>query len=234
VEAVPGAQDKFFAARSEVFAAKETELREHAEAKEQLLVEAQALLPVTDWRVGPVRAARHPGALGAGGPVPRESRDQLEQGLRKVEDAVKRAEDTQWKRSNPEALARAEATVSQLRTAIDLPRGPAGQGPGPGTTPRPRSATPRRPSTPGVPGWSRPSAPWRSSPADAGRGFALAPVLDQGDRGGDCPQDARGVSAGDGGAVGQGKRDGPERCRLRRVGDLVHGVYRRAGVLQGG
>ena len=53
------------------------------------------------------------------GPVPRETRDQLEQGLRKVEDAGKRAEDAQWKRSNPEALARAEATVSQLRAAIE-------------------------------------------------------------------------------------------------------------------
>ncbi len=44
------AQDKFFAARSEVFAAKETELRAHASVKEQLLAEAQALLPITDWR----------------------------------------------------------------------------------------------------------------------------------------------------------------------------------------
>jgi hypothetical protein len=50
--------------------------------------------------------------------VPRESRDQLEQGLRRVEEAVKRAEDAQWKRSNPEALARAQGTVDQLRTAI--------------------------------------------------------------------------------------------------------------------
>ena len=44
------AQDKFFAARTEVFAAKETELRSHAAVKEQLLAEAQALLPVTDLR----------------------------------------------------------------------------------------------------------------------------------------------------------------------------------------
>jgi hypothetical protein len=50
--------------------------------------------------------------------VPRESRDQLEQGLRKVEEAVRRAEENQWKRSNPEAVARAQGTVDQLRTAI--------------------------------------------------------------------------------------------------------------------
>ena len=52
------------------------------------------------------------------GPVPRESREQLEGGLRKVEDAVRRAEDAQWKRSNPEALKRAQDTVNQIRAAI--------------------------------------------------------------------------------------------------------------------
>jgi hypothetical protein len=114
-----GAQDKFFNARSEVFAAKETELREHAGVKEQLLVEAQALLPVGDWRSAKSQLRSIQERWEQAGPVPRESRDQLEQGLRKVEDAVKRAEDAQWKRSNPEALARAEATVSQLRAAIE-------------------------------------------------------------------------------------------------------------------
>jgi hypothetical protein len=114
-----GAQDKFFNARSEVFAAKETELREHAGVKEQLLVEAQALLPITDWRTARNQLRAIQERWEQAGQVPRESRDQLEQGLRKVEDAVKRAEDAQWKRSNPEALARAEATVSQLRSAIE-------------------------------------------------------------------------------------------------------------------
>jgi hypothetical protein len=114
-----GAQDKFFNARSETFAAKESELREHAGIKEQLLIEAQALLPVTDWRAAKSALRGIQERWEQAGPVPRESRDQLEQGLRKVEDAVKRAEDAQWKRSNPEALARAEAAVSQLRAAIE-------------------------------------------------------------------------------------------------------------------
>jgi hypothetical protein len=112
------AQDKFFAARSEVFAAKETELRAHASVKEQLLAEAQALLPITDWRAARSALRGIQERWEQAGPVPRESRDQLEQGLRRVEEAVRRAEENQWKRSNPEALARAEGTVSQLRTAI--------------------------------------------------------------------------------------------------------------------
>jgi len=52
------------------------------------------------------------------GAVPRDSREHLEAGLRRVEDAVRKAEETQWRRSNPEALARAEGTVAQLRTTI--------------------------------------------------------------------------------------------------------------------
>ena len=112
------AQDKFFTARAEVFSAKDAALREHADAKEQLLTQAQALLPVTD-----IRAARSAlrgiqekwEQIGA---VPRDSRDHLESGLRRVEDALRKAEETQWRRSNPEALARAEGTVAQLRSTI--------------------------------------------------------------------------------------------------------------------
>ncbi len=113
------AQDKFFAARSEVYAAKETELRSHASVKEELLAEAQALLPVTDLRTARSALRSIQERWEHAGPVPRDSRDHLESGLRKVEEAVRRAEDAQWKRSNPEALARAQGTVNQLRTAIE-------------------------------------------------------------------------------------------------------------------
>ena len=74
---------------------------------------------MTDWRPAKSALRSIQERWEQAGPVPRESRDQLEQGLRKVEDAVKRAEEAQWKRSNPEAHARAEAAVGQLRTAIE-------------------------------------------------------------------------------------------------------------------
>jgi hypothetical protein len=112
------AQDAFFTARGELFAQRDAELREHAAAKEKLLTEAERLLPVKD-----VRTARS--ALRAiqerweeAGPVPREAREHLESGLRRVEDAVRKAEDSQWRRANPEARARAEGTVAQLRATI--------------------------------------------------------------------------------------------------------------------
>ena len=112
------AQDAFFAARAEALSEKESELREHATAKEVLLAEAQALLPVTDLRSARSALRGIQERWEQIGGVPRESREQLEGGLRKVEEAVRKAEDNQWRRSNPEAIARAEGTVTQLRTAI--------------------------------------------------------------------------------------------------------------------
>jgi hypothetical protein len=112
------AQDTFFAARAGALSEKEAELREHATAKEALLAEAQALLPVTDVRSARTAVRGIQERWEQIGGVPRDSREQLEGGLRKVEEAVRKAEDNQWRRSNPEAIARAEGTVTQLRTAI--------------------------------------------------------------------------------------------------------------------
>ncbi|WP_433500895.1 DUF349 domain-containing protein [Sphaerimonospora sp. CA-214678] len=114
-----GAQDQFFQARSAVYAERDASFAANAEVKEGLLTEAERLLPVTDARSA--RAALR-GILErweAAGPVPRDMRDRLEGGLRKVDDAVRRAEEQEWKRTNPEARARAQDTVNQLRRSID-------------------------------------------------------------------------------------------------------------------
>jgi hypothetical protein len=113
-----GAQDAFFAARSAVFAERDAEFREHADAKEVLLVEAERLLPVRDVRHARQSLRSIQERWEAIGMVPRESRERLEGRLRKVEEAVRGAEESEWRRTNPEARARAEATVSQLRASI--------------------------------------------------------------------------------------------------------------------
>jgi hypothetical protein len=112
------AQDTFFAARAEALSEKDAELREHAAAKQELLAQAQALLPVTDVRTARTALRSIQERWEQIGGVPRDAREQLEGGLRKVEEAVRKSEDNQWRRSNPEAIARAEGTVAQLRTAI--------------------------------------------------------------------------------------------------------------------
>jgi outer membrane murein-binding lipoprotein Lpp len=113
------AQDQFFQARSAVYSAKEAELRGHAKVKEQLLAEAEALLPANDLRSARTAMRSIQERWEKAGSVPREARERLESGLRRVEDALRKAEDTQWRRSNPEALARAKGTVAQIKTAIE-------------------------------------------------------------------------------------------------------------------
>ncbi|MBS2963750.1 DUF349 domain-containing protein [Actinocrinis puniceicyclus] len=112
------AQDTFFAARNADLDQRDAGFRENQSRKEELLAEAQKLLPVTD-----LKAARH--ALRGIqarweeiGPVPRETKPRLEGALRDVERAVADAEQAEWKRTNPEAKARAEATVRQLEASI--------------------------------------------------------------------------------------------------------------------
>jgi molecular chaperone DnaK (HSP70) len=114
-----GAQDQFFQARSAVFAERDASLAANAEVKEELLIEAEKLLPVTDVRTARATLRNLLERWEAAGPVPREQRDRLEGGLRKVDEAVRKAEDAEWKRSNPEARARAQSTVDQLRTSIE-------------------------------------------------------------------------------------------------------------------
>jgi len=112
------AQDQFFQARSAVYSAKEAELREHAKVKEALLAEAEGLLPANDLRATRTAMRSIQERWEKAGSVPRDSRERLESGLRRVEDALRKAEEAQWRRSNPEALARAQGTVAQIKNAI--------------------------------------------------------------------------------------------------------------------
>jgi hypothetical protein len=113
------AQDQFFQARSSVFAERDASLRENAEAKERILADAERIMPVTDARAARSALRSVLERWEAVGAVPREARDKLEGGLRRIDEAVRKAEETEWKRSNPEARARAQNTVDQLRRSIE-------------------------------------------------------------------------------------------------------------------
>jgi len=112
------AQDSFFQARSAVLTAKDAELAHNAVAKEQLLAEAEKLMPVTDARAARAALRGIQERWERAGAVPRDSQDRLEGALRRIEESLRKAEDSQWRRSNPEALSRAKSTVEQIRTAI--------------------------------------------------------------------------------------------------------------------
>ncbi len=113
-----GAQDQFFGARDAANAALDAEFAANAEVKEQLLVEAEALLPVTDIEVAKRAFRDIADRWDAAGKVPRERMKELESRIRKVEQEIRGLEDEQWKKSDPEKSARADDMVAKLEAAI--------------------------------------------------------------------------------------------------------------------
>lgn len=113
------AQEQFFGARSEALAERDAGLRENLTRKEALVAEAEALLPVTDHRSARAALRSIHDRWEAIGHVPRESRAKIEGRLASVEQAVRETAEAEWRRTNPEARARAEATVTQLRASIE-------------------------------------------------------------------------------------------------------------------
>jgi hypothetical protein len=113
-----GAQDQFFGARDAANAALDAEFAANAEVKEQLLVEAEALLPVTDIEVAKRAFRDIADRWDAAGKVPRERMKELEGRIRKVEQAIRGVEEEQWRRSDPEKSARADDMVAKLEAAI--------------------------------------------------------------------------------------------------------------------
>ncbi|MFD7840450.1 DUF349 domain-containing protein [Streptomyces sp. NPDC059761] len=114
-----GAQDVFFAARGEVFAERDAEQVENLKLKEELAEEAEKLVPITDLKAA--RAAfRSLNERWEGiGHVPRDARPKVEGRMHTVERAIQEAEEGEWRRTNPEARARAAGLTGQLQAAVD-------------------------------------------------------------------------------------------------------------------
>ncbi len=113
-----GAQDTFFAARSATFSQRDAGLSENLKAKEGLLAEADALLPVSDLGAAKAALRSIQDRWEKVGHVPRGDKDRIDGRLKRVEDTVRGAEDKKWTRTNPEGLARAQAAVDQLQAGI--------------------------------------------------------------------------------------------------------------------
>jgi hypothetical protein len=113
-----GAQDQFFGARDAANAELDQEFAANAEVKKALLVEAEALLPVTDLAAAKKAFRDISERWDAAGKVPRDQIKPLEARIRKVEQEIRSLEDDQWKKSDPEKSARADGMVGQLQDAI--------------------------------------------------------------------------------------------------------------------
>ncbi|MEV6208970.1 DUF349 domain-containing protein [Kitasatospora sp. NPDC051914] len=114
-----GAQDVFFQARSSAFSERDAEQGENQKLKEALLLEAEAILPITDLKAAKAALRDVNERWEAIGHVPRAARGQLDGRLNAVERAIREAEDAEWKRTNPEAKARAAGMTGLLQQAVD-------------------------------------------------------------------------------------------------------------------
>jgi hypothetical protein len=113
------AQDAFFASRDAVNAERDVEHRANLERKAALVVEAEAILPVTDIAAAKRalrsvqerwEAIRH---------VPRSDKERIERRLRSVEEAVRQADDRRWSATDPARRARAEDTAAKFRASLN-------------------------------------------------------------------------------------------------------------------
>ncbi|WP_410654499.1 DUF349 domain-containing protein [Amycolatopsis sp. lyj-112] len=109
------AQDKFFARRSSVFTERDAEFATNAQQKEELLVEAEKIDPAANLDGAKQHLRRIQEQWDGLGKVPRERIRELDGRLKAVQDAIKSAEDSKWRRTDPEAQARA----AQFRERVE-------------------------------------------------------------------------------------------------------------------
>jgi hypothetical protein len=113
-------QDDFFNARTAVLSAQDAEYTGNLTAKQALLDEAEAaILPITDLATAKAAFRTFLERFNALGRVPREQIRALDARVKALENAVRSAEEDEWRRTDPEAKARAEETVAMLSAEID-------------------------------------------------------------------------------------------------------------------
>jgi len=115
-----GLQDQFFNARTSTQSQQDEEFKTNLDAKEALLVKAEAeIVPITDLSESRAAFRTFVEQFNALGKVPRESIRGLDNRVRALETAIRQAEEAEWRRTDPEARSRAEETVAMLSSEID-------------------------------------------------------------------------------------------------------------------
>jgi hypothetical protein len=117
-ERFKAAQDAFFSAKDQIAAAEDEHFRANLAVKEQLIVEAEAILPVTDIDAAKAALRVVQDKWEKAGKVPRADIERTEKALRRVEAAVREADERRWQRTNPELTARAQSMATQLEAKI--------------------------------------------------------------------------------------------------------------------
>ena len=112
------AQQVFYDARRAKDEAVDAEFAENLKVKEALVAKAEALLPIKDVKAAKKALRPIQDAWEEAGRVPRGAVRRIEGRMRAVEDAIREAENAEWRRTDPETKARAEGLAGQLQDAI--------------------------------------------------------------------------------------------------------------------
>lgn len=112
------AQQVFFDARRAKDEAVDAEFAENLKVKEALVEKAEALLPIKDVKAAKKAIRPIQDAWEEAGRVPRNAVRRIEGRMRAVEDAIREAENAEWRRTDPETKARAEGLAGQLEDSI--------------------------------------------------------------------------------------------------------------------
>ena len=112
------AQQVFFDARRAKDEAVDAEFAENLKVKEALVAKAEALLPIKDVKAAKKALRPIQDAWEEAGRVPRGAVRRIEGRMRAVEDAIREAENAEWRRTDPETKARAEGLAGQLEDSI--------------------------------------------------------------------------------------------------------------------
>jgi Domain of Unknown Function (DUF349) len=126
------AQDAFFTRRSEVFTARDAEHKVSLERKQELLAQAEALDVDADPRAAQAKLREIQGAWHDAGRLPREAAASMDRRMRTVDDKVRSAMESAWRRTTPESspllaqmreqVAEAEQRLARAQAAGDAKR----------------------------------------------------------------------------------------------------------------
>jgi hypothetical protein len=115
------AQDAFFTHRSEVFSARDAEQKASLQRKQELLAQAEAIDIDTDAAAAQARLREIQGQWHDAGRLPREVAAGLDRRMRTVEDKVRAAMESAWRRTPPESsplLAQVREQVAEAEQRL--------------------------------------------------------------------------------------------------------------------
>ncbi|HEY7222919.1 MAG TPA: DUF349 domain-containing protein [Micromonosporaceae bacterium] len=116
------AQDTFFTRRSEVFSARDAEQRQALDKRQALLVSAEAMDVDANPQAAQQRLREIQSQWHDGGRLPRETTGHLDRRLRAVEEKVRTAMESAWRRTTPDdnpLLAQMRDQVAEAQARLE-------------------------------------------------------------------------------------------------------------------